>query len=118
MRTLQGVSEQRQAGEALRAVRSRADRPLTDYTGTYEASLWGDIHLRLHGEALTPQVAGGASADLSYRDHDTFHVTGSDPVLREYFFGTLATFGAADDGRVSRLSMTLNRDSIEVTRRS
>jgi CubicO group peptidase (beta-lactamase class C family) len=106
----------RKAVAASRAVASRAGRPLADYVGTYDAKWLGDVHVRLAGESLTLQVAEGAIADLAHAAHDAFHLTWRDPVFREYFYGTQAVF-AGDSERIVRLSLLLNRDAIDATRR-
>ena len=50
-------------------------------------------------------------------DYDTFLADWVDPVFRESYYGTLVKFGTDTGGRVRRLSVTLNRDNVEATRR-
>ena len=114
---MQSAAERRKSIDERRGTASDAGRPLSDYVGTYEAELWGSLHVRLEGDRLTMQVASGASADLSPWDYDTFLATWVDPVFRENFYGTLVKFGTEVGGRIQRLTVTLNRDSVEATRR-
>jgi hypothetical protein len=114
---LQREAEERKAFAAGRPPKSQAPRPLKDYAGTYEAKLWGDFVVRFESDRLTLQVARGQIADLCHWEQDRFLIIWRDPVWRTYFYGTLAVFGVDDDGHVSRLSMILNRDSVDATRR-
>jgi hypothetical protein len=107
----------RRSLEARRAQAAPADRPLADYAGVYEAPLWGAIEVRHEGETLTLHLGQGASAELAHWEHDTCLVNWTDPLQRELFIDTVAVFGAGADGKIVRLSMTLNRDKVEATRR-
>jgi hypothetical protein len=108
----------RTAIDERQASASSPFRPLADYAGTYQADLWGDVHVRLENGALTLQMSEGETADLAYRDHDTFLVTWRDPVFREFFYGTLIGFSASVEGVIDGLEMMLNRDKIEARRRT
>jgi len=112
----QSAMEQRKAIDDRRKTATGPGRPLADYAGTYDAELWGSLHVRPEGERLMLQVAGGESAVLFPVDIDTFHADWVDPTLRETFYGNLVTFGTEKGGHVARLSVTLNRDEVEAVR--
>jgi CubicO group peptidase (beta-lactamase class C family) len=101
--------------EERRASAPPADRPLADYAGTYESELYGAVHVRLEGDALTLQLTRGVVGDLTHWERDTFHVAWRDPVFRES--DAFAVFSLDDDGVVRRLSMALGSDKVEATRR-
>jgi CubicO group peptidase (beta-lactamase class C family) len=108
-------AETRRSIAARQATAPKAERPPEEYAGVYEATLYGNVHVRVEAEALTLQMAEGEVADLSPWDHDTFLVTWRDPVFRED--SAWAVFSVDDDGHVSRLSMSLGQDKIEAARR-
>lgn len=98
--------------EATRVAGTKPSHPIADYAGTYTDSLYGDEIVHLDGKALTLRMGRGQVADLSHWSYDTFLVTWRDPLFRE-LYPALATFGLDADGRVRRITMSLNRDLIE-----
>jgi len=114
---VESVLEGKKSFEAGRKAPAGDGRPLADYAGDYVAELLGTLHVRLQEQRMTLQVADGAKADLVPYDAGVLHARWIDPVFREYFYNTLVEFGTGTDGRVQRLSVTLNRDAVEATRR-
>jgi CubicO group peptidase (beta-lactamase class C family) len=110
-------AEERKAFEENRPGSYGPGRSLADYAGTFEAALWGDLHVRLQADSLTLQIANGEIAGLSHWNHDVFLLTWHDPVFREFFSGTRVVFSADQDDRIVGLSLTVNRDEIEAERR-
>jgi CubicO group peptidase (beta-lactamase class C family) len=108
--------EHKKSVASKKAAASKPARPLADYVGTYRAALWGDIHIRLEGDALTMQAGNGEKAILEHSAADTFFLSWVDPVLREVFYNTQLSIRPGGDGSPARLEMTLNRDQIEATR--
>ncbi|HYI10130.1 MAG TPA: serine hydrolase [Thermoanaerobaculia bacterium] len=102
--------------EKERTKNTKLSVPLTQYAGTYNDPLFGDMTVTVDGERATLQFAGGAIADLYHWHYDTFDVQWRDPVYRAYF-RTAAAFSLDADGKPSRLDMRINRDTIEAKRK-
>jgi CubicO group peptidase (beta-lactamase class C family) len=114
---LQEEQADRAKVEARRKAAASPVRPLAEYGGTYEAPLWGEIQVRLHGNQLNLQLAKGATGVLAPWDKDAFLIIWEDPENRELFYDTEVEFVSDANGRVDRIKMKLNRDDIEADRR-
>jgi CubicO group peptidase (beta-lactamase class C family) len=104
--------------EARRENPVAAARPLEDYAATYTSPLYGDVHVGIEEGALSLRLGDGAKAALTPWDGNAFLVTWRDPVFREVFYDTLATFGEGSGGVIDRFTMVVNRETIEATRPS
>lgn len=110
------ITHRKELKERLKAAK-KPFRALAAYAGTYEADLWGAIHVRLEGKKLLLQLGEGATGELAPWDNDAFLVLWDDPVDREFFYESVATFAADPSGRVNRFSVKLNRDTVEAIRK-
>jgi CubicO group peptidase (beta-lactamase class C family) len=99
-----------------RGVERPASHELSAYAGAYVDSLYGEQLVRLENGKLTMQMNRGEIADLTHWTYDTFLTVWRDPLYREEF-PSLVTFGADTNGRITTLSMQLNRDRINSRRR-
>jgi hypothetical protein len=89
--------------------------PLEAYAGVYVDSLYGPQTVTLENGRLTMRMGTGEVADLSHWHYDTFLVTWRDPLFREVYVALL-TFDSNADGRVTRLTAQINRDTIRSER--
>ena len=101
--------------EESRVKGAKPSRPLSEYSGTYESSLFGDVHVRLEKGKLMLQMARGEIAEQKHWHYDTFQVLWLDPVFRQEF-STFVTFRLDSEGKP--LSMPLGRDLVEATRKT
>jgi CubicO group peptidase (beta-lactamase class C family) len=108
-------TEDRKSVAMRKSAASKPAHALKDYAGTYRATLWGDIHVRLEGDNLTIQFGKGEKARLTPSEEDTFFLEWSDPVLRTVFYSTEVSIRPSGDGS-AQLEVTLNRDRIDATR--
>jgi len=114
---LQDEQADRARVEAQRKSAGPPVRPLAEYAGIYDAPLWGDIHVRLVGKRLRLELAKGERGWLVPWDKDAFLIIWDDDVNRELFYDTVVNFDGAMDGHMRKVHMTLNRDTIDASRR-
>ncbi|HEX8692227.1 MAG TPA: serine hydrolase [Longimicrobium sp.] len=95
---------------AMRAMRASAPPrlPLAAYAGRYDHPLFGPVHVRVAGSALTLQMGQGRLADLESHGNDAFYVQWRDPSMRETF-GAHVVFATSGDSALA-LSTVIGRD--------
>lgn len=115
--SLAGAKAQRaREAEALRAMQAHAAlrgepaHPLAAYTGVYDDSLYGPIHVRLDQGRLALQFGRGEIGDLSPHGGDSMFVRWRDPLLGEMMSAHL-TF-VADGSRIVSLRTAIARDTV------
>ena len=87
---------------------------LAAYAGSYRHDLYGPIFVRRTRDGLLLKLGAGDEADLRPLSRDTFEVRWRDRAFA--FADTRVAFGLDDQGRVSRLTMRIRRDTIEASR--
>jgi len=100
---------------ADRVAGTAPSHPLAAYAGVYVDSLYGSQTVALENGHLTMRMETDQVADLSHWHYDTFLVTWRDSLFRQVYV-SLLTFASDQTGRVTRLTLPINRDTIRSER--
>lgn len=104
------------ANAAMLALRGEPARPLSEYAGVYEDSLYGPIRLWIEQGRLALQMGPrGEIADLTPHGGDSMHVKWRDPVFAE-LLSAHVTFAEEKGSR--SLRMLLARDTVTAARKT